>query len=103
MIARNYGDVTVVFEVPLSANAIRTLRRMEEDAAFARELRAVRLLLARLERDPFDPRLRSRQFVTDDLGHVRATAVGYDDWYVFWQVRGTPARIEIIEIAEVPL
>jgi hypothetical protein len=63
----------------------------------------VRRTLGRLERDPFDPRLRTRQFRTEELGHVRVTPTDYGDLQVFWQVGEERQTIEIVEIAEVPL
>lgn len=65
-------------------------------------LAGVRRTLGLLERDPFDPRLHTRQFVTEAYGHVRATpSVG--DWFVLWQLGDEKAMIEIIMLAELTL
>lgn len=58
--------------------------------------------LGRLELDPFDPRLRTRQFTTEPYGHVRATPA-VEDWFVLWQVGPEAGAIEIVLLAELRL
>lgn len=59
--------------------------------------------LARLEADPFDPRLGTRQFRTPEYGHIRATPCRHDDWYILWQAGVDPETIEIVMVAEIPV
>ncbi len=66
-------------------------------------LRAVRRTLARLEADPNEPRLGTRLFVTDGLGHVRATPTGGGDWYILWQTGPAPEAITILHVIELSI
>ena len=86
-----------------SNDAHESLRELEHDRSRRQDLAAVRRVLGRLELDPFDPTLRTRQFITQPLGHIRATPVGYGEWYVFWQLGEEPGVIEIAQIGEVLL
>ena len=63
----------------------------------------MRRTLGGLEIDPFAPQLHTRQFLTDALGHMRATPVGSGHWYVFWQLGQEQDTIEIVQIAELAL
>lgn len=69
----------------------------KEDARRA----ALRQTLARLEANPFDPRLGTRQFRTPEYGHIRATPCRHDDWYVLWQLGEEAGTIEIVALAEI--
>lgn len=79
------------------------MARLEDDPGLAETLHAVRRTLGRLEADPSDPRLATRQFTTDELGHIRATPARLGDWYVFWQAGVVTGSIEIAQIAELHL
>jgi hypothetical protein len=65
--------------------ADKTMDWLESDGSMRRVLLGARRVLGRLEVDPNDPRLRTRTFSTEGYGHVRATPIGVDDWYVFWR------------------
>jgi len=69
----------------------------------ARSLRALRRTLARLEADPFEPRLGTRLFVTEGLGHVRATPTGGGDWYILWQSGPMAGAITILHVVELSI
>jgi hypothetical protein len=90
----------VAFELAFWPEADEALSRLEADAAWADVLDAVNRTLDRLERDPFDPRLGTTVFTSDEYANIGATPVRVGDWYVFWQ-RGERARtIEIVLIHE---
>ena len=82
-----------------TADADREMDSLER-GPFAGARRAVRRMLARLESDPNEPRLGTRLFVTDGLGHVRATPTGVGDWYILWQSGPTPQAITILHVIE---
>lgn len=63
-------------------------------------LRAIRRTLGRLESDPNEPRLGTRLFLTDGLGHVRATPTGSGDWFVLWQSGPRSGAITILHVIE---
>jgi hypothetical protein len=79
------------------------MARLESDESLTHVLRAVRRTLGRLELDPFDPRLRTRQFATERYGQVRCTPVGTGEWRIFWMVGPAPGDITIAFIAETSL
>lgn len=75
---------------------------LESDQSMIDVLAAVNRTLDRLEEDPYEPRLATRSFVTEELGGVRATPARFDTWYVLWQP-GEGRAIEIILIHRIPL
>lgn len=79
------------------------MTRLEADPALAGIHRGVLGTLGRLELDPFDPRLRTRQFATARYGQLRSTPVGTGDWYVMWMAGPEPDEITIAVIAEATL
>ncbi len=72
------------------------IAELENDPVMAPVLNAVERVLGRLAKDPFNPRLGTTAFVTEELGGVSATPVGLDDWYVLWQRGPGPRAIEIV-------
>lgn len=66
-------------------------------------LAAVNRTLARLELDPFDPKLRTRQFVSQHYEHVRPVPTGHNDWMVLWTLGDTDDWILIIAVAPLEL
>lgn len=80
-----------------AADAVMDRIDAKEDARRA----ALRQTLARLEANPFDPRLGTRQFRTPEYGRIRATPCRHDDWYVLWQLGEEAGRIEIVTLAEI--
>ena len=64
---------------------------------------AVGRTLARLELDPFDPKLGTRQFTSANYGHVRATTVHSTDWTVLWTLGEGDDWILIIAIGQYSL
>jgi hypothetical protein len=76
--------------------ADQAIARLENDPAMTHVLRAVDRGLERLAADPFNPRLGTTAFVTEEFGGVSATPVGLDDWYIFWQRGEEPKVIEIV-------
>jgi hypothetical protein len=83
--------------------ADEALTRLEHDEASAPLLRAIQRTLARLESDPYDRGLATRQFRTDRMRHVRATPVPGGAWHLLWQPGATPRTIEIVAIVEFDL
>lgn len=78
-----------------------TMKRLEGEPE-SPTLAGIRRTLGRLELDPFDPKLRTRQFTTDQYGHVRATPA-LDEWFVLWQVGAEEGTIEVVLLAELHL
>ena len=90
------GNVPGVYEILYWPAADEALSKLESDPAMARVLHAVERILASLAEDPFNPRLGTIPFMTEEFGGISATPARYDDWYVMWQ-RGPNARtIEIV-------
>ena len=81
--------------------ADETMNRI--DAVDDRRRRAVRRTLARIELNPLDPRLGTRQFRTPEYGHIRATPCRHEDWYVLWQIGEEAETVEIVIVAELPV
>ena len=61
---------------------------------------SIRRALGRLELDPHNPRIGTRQFQTPEYGQIRATPTGYDTWYVLWLAVPSKRSIEIVHIVE---
>jgi hypothetical protein len=78
--------------------ADRFLDQLESDPAMAPVRRAVARIERRLAVDPFNPRLGTISFMSDELGGINATPVGMDDWYVIWQRGEDQGTIEIVEV-----
>ncbi len=78
------------------------MARLEADPTLTDVYRATLRTLGRLERDPFDRRLRTRQFATERYGQLRSTPVGLGDWHLMW-MSGPEAEITIAMIAETVL
>ena len=83
--------------------ADQVMAQLEADPAMADVLRAVRRTLGRLEQDPYDRRLRTRQFATERYGQLRSTPTGTGDWHIMWQAGPGPKQITIAFIAETTL
>lgn len=90
------GSVPSVYEILYRPAAEDALDKLEADPAMAGVLQAVERVLARLEEDPFSPRLGTTAFMTDEYRGVNATPAGPDDWYIFWQRAQEPRTIEVI-------
>ena len=73
------------------------------DAVDDQRRAAVRRTLARLEVNPLEPRLGTRQFRTPEYGHIRATPCRHEDWYVLWQIGEEAGTVEIVMLAEIPV
>ena len=82
------------------SDADRVMARLEEDPSLAPVLAAVRRTLGRLERDPYDRRLRTRQFTSEGYGKIRSTPTTHGDWWIFWKSGPEPDQITIVTIAE---
>lgn len=79
------------------------MARLEHDPAMSDVVAAVNRALDRLERDPYDPRLGTTVFQSEEFGGVSATPVRVGDWYVFWQPGKARNAIEIVLVHELPL
>jgi hypothetical protein len=93
----------MAYELVFWPAADEALARLEADATHADIVAAVNRTLDRLEQDPFDPRLGTTVFKTEEYENISATPVQVGDWYVFWQ-RGEPAHtIEVVLIHELSM
>jgi hypothetical protein len=93
----------VTYEILYWPAADEALARLESDSALAPALQAVERILERLATDPFNPRLGTTAFVTDELGGISATPARFDDWYVFWQRGPENSVIEIVLVHQLRL
>jgi hypothetical protein len=91
----------MAYELFYWAAADDHLARLEADPKRADELEAVERTLSRLADDPYNPRLGTTAFRTQQYGGISATPVRGapdDDWYVLWQ-RGAQSReLDIVAI-----
>lgn len=78
--------------------ADEVLSKLEGSQSMSNVLAGVNRTLDRLSNDPYEPRLATRSFVTEQYGGVRATPVRVDTWYILWQPGESPRSIEIILI-----
>ncbi len=76
------------------------MTRLENDPARREVRQAVLQTLGKLERDPFDRRLGTRQFSTEDYGQLRATPVRKADWTIYWMIGPGAGEITIALVAE---
>lgn len=83
--------------------ADETMARIESDASLVHVHRAVLRTLGRLEVDPFDRGLRTRQFVTEQYGQMRSTPVGVDEWRIMWKTGPEADQLTIAFIGELSL
>jgi hypothetical protein len=96
-----YGTVSYVLNYSGAAQAALDALAADPDLAAAH--RAVIRTLGRLEEDPFDPKLGTIAFMTEELGGVSATTTRFGDWYMLWQRGPQPGEIDIITVIELPL
>jgi hypothetical protein len=90
----------MAYELGFWPPADAAMKKLEDDPAMSSVLAAVNRILDRLERDPFDPRLSTRAFVSQEYGGVNATAVREGDWYVLWQRGPDATTIDVILVHE---
>jgi hypothetical protein len=95
--------MVVMMELLWWSAADQVMTRLEADPTMAGVLRSVRGTLGRLEQDPYEPRLRTRQFATEPYGQMRSTPVGSGDWHIMWQAGPGSNQITIAFIAEITL
>lgn len=88
----------LVFDLSYWPEADDALTRLEKDPDLWAVLKAVDRVLVGLSADPFNPRLGTTQFMTDQYGGVCATPARLEEWYVFWQRGQGSSEIEIILI-----
>jgi len=79
--------------------ADRVMTRIKADGSLRATHYSVRRILGRLEFDPFDRGLRTRQFSTEMYGQVRCTPV-VGDWCILWKSGPGPDEITIVFVAE---
>ena len=80
--------------------ADEVLDELERDPARLRVLEAIERTLDHLTDDPYDPRLGSTVFQTQELGNVSATPARVDDWYMFWHRGPEPHVLDIVLIQQ---
>ena len=77
------------------------LTMLESDPERADELEAVESTLNRLAEDPYNPRLGTTAFRTEQYGGISATPVRGapdDDWYVLWQRGAHRGELDIVAV-----
>jgi hypothetical protein len=90
----------VKYEFEWRREADEAMDALEADPATAAVVEAIERTIDRMETDPFNPRLGTVQFQTQEFGGVCATPVRLDNWYILWQ-RGPKANIlDIILVHE---
>lgn len=94
----SWYPAVVEYEFDYWPAADDALAELENDPAMAPVLQAVERVLTRLSGNPFEPRLGTTAFVTEEYSGVNATPVRLDDWYILWQRGQEPRTIEIILI-----
>jgi hypothetical protein len=77
------------------------LTRLERDPKMAHALDAADRTLAKLASDPFDRRLGTTSFQSEELGGVCVTPTRLGDWYVVWQRGPQQGLIDIINVLEI--
>lgn len=101
-----YGDEVafgMAYELLFHPLADEAMMGHERDRTLRSVLAAVNETLDRLERDPYEPRLATRSFVTEAYGGVRVTPLRRDSWYVLWQPSEISGTIEIILVHRLEL
>lgn len=89
-----------MFEFAYSQAADAAMDMLESNSAMSAVLEAVQRTLDRLSADPYDRRLGTTAYQTQELGGVSATPIRLDDWYIFWQRGPEPKLLEIVLIHE---
>lgn len=92
----------MAFEVVWEQEADEDMAKIEASPALAPVLEAANRALGRLELNPGDSRLHTRQFQTDDLGYLRMTPLGVGEWHIFWQALDDPDEVLVRRIVETP-
>lgn len=95
---RHGSLASVSYELVFWPLADEVLAGLEGTRSSGNVLAAINRTLDRLGRDPYDPRLGTRSFVTEQFGGVRATPARVDTWYILWQPGEGARSIEIILI-----
>jgi hypothetical protein len=91
----------MAFELLYWPVADEALDRLENDPVLAPTRRAVDRTLQKLAANPFDRRLGTIAFMTEELGGISATPAGLGDWYVLWQRGAEQGVIEIVLVHEI--
>jgi hypothetical protein len=94
----------MVYELLYWPAADDHLAMLEADPTRQNELRAVERTLSRLAEDPYDPRLGTTAFRTEQYGGINATPVrgALDaDWYVLWQRGAQRNELDIVAIVRI--
>lgn len=95
-------NLSMVFDLGFLPEADDDMNRIEADPSLTHVVEAVNLTLGRIELDPGDRRLRTRQFQTSGLHDKRMTQVGVGEWHVFWQTTDEPTELVILRVVETP-
>lgn len=91
------------FELLWLPEADEAMARIEADGTLDAVRRSLVRTLGRMELDPFDSRLGTRQFRTEGYEHVRATPAGFDDWWVLWRLGDDEGTVIVIHVGEIAL
>lgn len=90
----------VTHQLAWTEDADEAMTSVEADPALASILEATRRVLGLLQLDPSDPKLRTRQYVTQELGHICSTPIPGGDWIVLWQMSAEPDELIVHAIIE---
>lgn len=80
--------------------ADEAMTRIEADPTLVSTFEALRRVLGRLQTDPADPKLRTRHYTTENLGHICSTPVPGGDWIVLWHMTAVPDELIIRALVE---
>jgi hypothetical protein len=86
----------MTWELEWLPEADESMHALEDDPTRAGEVEHVHRRLGRLELDPFDPHLGTKQFSTEELGQVRATPCPPTDWLIFWHPHDAADHVLVI-------
>lgn len=98
------GDVVLwrmAYELYYWPSADDHLTTLERDPGRGEDLAAIERTISWLADDPYNPRLGTTAFRTEQYGGVSATPIRgteEDDWYVLWQRGAETGQLDIIAI-----
>lgn len=91
------------YELVWMGEADEAMERLEADLALEGALAGIHRTLGRLELDPFDPRLGTRVFLSEEFEHVRATPARTGDWWILWALGPEDRSLLVVHVGELSL
>ncbi|HEV8114929.1 MAG TPA: hypothetical protein VGP53_01730 [Acidimicrobiales bacterium] len=93
----------MAYELMFWPSADEVMVMLEGETTLTPALAAVNRTLDRLAEDPYERRLRTSAFKTEEFGGVNATPVNIDSWYILWQTGDQPGALEIMLVHKMNL